>query len=105
MMWRRKEVVAVEKQTKIPHIEIKIDGVDTKILIDGKELEGVRSFGLVQDSKIPVPILHINLLAMDLSINAKTLPALPEPYQSLYVPKIKLIEKGIVTEEILKALL
>lgn len=36
---------------------------------------------------------------MDLSINAKTLPDLPEPYQPYYVSVTELINKGIITEE------
>lgn len=94
----------MEKQTKIPHIAIKIDGVDTKILIDGKELEGVRSYCLSQDTITRVPILKIDLLAMDLSIDTKLIPALPEPYQPYYVSLTELINKGIITEEKLKNL-
>lgn len=94
----------MEKQTKIPHIEIKIDGIVPKILIDGKELKGVRSYCLSQNVITRVPILKIDLLAMNLSIDTKLIPALPEPYQPYYVSLTELINKGIITEEQLKNL-
>lgn len=89
---------------EVPHIEIKIDGLNTKILIDGKELKGIRSYCLSQDSIKKVPILKIELLAMDLSIDTKLIPALPEPYQPYYISLTDLIGKGIIIEEQLKNL-
>lgn len=84
---------------EVPHIEIKIDGIKPTILIDGKELEGIRSYCLSQDFETKVPILKIELLAMELSMDTNTLPILPEPYQPYYVSKAELVEKGIVTKE------
>ncbi len=84
---------------EVPHIEIKIDGRNTKIFIDGKELKGIRSYCLSQNSETKLPILQINLLAMDLSIDTKMIPALPEPYSPYYMSLTELVNKGIVTEE------
>lgn len=67
----------------IPHIEIKTDGCRTDVFVNGEKLEGVSRVSFVQD-KIKEPILQIDMLAMDMTINAVMLPALPEVFRKWY---------------------
>nr|DAL70856.1 MAG TPA: hypothetical protein [Caudoviricetes sp.] len=48
-------------------------GVFTEILVDGHKLEGVRSFELKQEVGNSIPILSIDLNALDLSTDLKLL--------------------------------
>lgn len=48
-------------------------GIFTEILIDGHKLEGVRSFELKQEVGNSIPILSIDLNALDLSTDLKLL--------------------------------
>nr|DAH41887.1 MAG TPA: hypothetical protein [Caudoviricetes sp.] len=48
-------------------------GVFTEILVDGRKLEGVRSFELKQGVGNSVPILSIDLNALNLSTDLQTL--------------------------------
>lgn len=62
---------------KTPKIEIRqVDGekgIFTEILIDGHKLEGVRSFELKQGAGNSVPILSIDLNALNLSTDLQML--------------------------------
>lgn len=62
---------------KTPKIEIRQveqeQGVFTEILVDGNKLEGVRSFKLKQGVGNSVPILSIDLNALNLSTDLKLL--------------------------------
>lgn len=62
---------------KTPKIEIRqVDGekgIFTEILVDGHKLEGVRSFELKQGVGNSVPILSIDLNALNLSTDLQTL--------------------------------
>lgn len=62
---------------KTPKIEIRqVDGekgIFTEILIDGHKLEGVRSFELKQGVGNSVPILSIDLNALNLSTDLQML--------------------------------
>ncbi len=62
---------------KTPKIEIRQveqeQGVFTEILVDGHKLEGVRSFELKQEVGDSVPILSIDLNALNLSTDLQTL--------------------------------
>lgn len=98
------ENVGGKNMESVPHIEIKIDGVNTKMLIDGKELKGVRSYCLSHDSETKVPVLKINLLATDLSLDANMIPTLPEAYQEHYIAVAELIDKKLITKEQLEKL-
>lgn len=66
-----------------PQILIQTDGItNTKILIDGKELPGVAGVRFSQNYKENkgLPVLQIDLKATNVTLDAKMLPALPEPY-------------------------
>jgi hypothetical protein len=62
---------------KTPKIEIRqVDGekgIFTEILVDGHKLEGVRSFELKQEVGNSIPILSVDLNALDLSTDLKLL--------------------------------
>lgn len=62
---------------KTPKIEIRqVDGekgIFTEILVDGHKLEGVRSFELKQGVGDSVPVLSIDLNALNLSTDLQTL--------------------------------
>lgn len=48
-------------------------GIFTEILVDGHKLEGVRSFELKQEVGNSIPILSVDLNALDLSTDLKLL--------------------------------
>lgn len=59
---------------KNPKIEIRQcegkEGIFTEILVDGHKLQGVRRFELKQESGNSIPILTVDLNALNLSIDA-----------------------------------
>lgn len=58
------------------HIEIKSDkapSIFTKIFIDGHELKGVRSFNLKCGAGNQIPILTLDLNAIDITIDGKVM--------------------------------
>lgn len=62
------------KTSKIEIRQVKQEqGVFTEILVDGHKLEGVRSFELKQGVGNSVPILSIDLNALNLSTDLQTL--------------------------------
>ncbi len=73
----------------IPHIEIKQDGVFTKVFVDGKELHGIRNicFRHSVDDMDSVPVLKIDLIACDVDIDTRIVPDLPEFFKPYYVAK------------------
>ena len=77
-----------------PQILIQTDGItNTKILIDGKELPvvaGVRFSQSYKENK-GLPVLQIELKATNVTLDAKMLPALPEPYKGQYISISKLL--------------
>lgn len=67
-----------------PEIVIKTDGIcNTRIFVDGKELDGVRSFYISQDAGM-LPELHLSMVATDLTLKGKCLLKLPEIYERCY---------------------
>ena len=67
-----------------PEIVIKTDGIcNTRIFVDGKELDGVRSFYISQDAGM-LPELHLTMVATDLTLKGKCLLKLPEIYERCY---------------------
>lgn len=67
-----------------PHIEINQDGITAEIFIDGKKLNGVRKIGFEYECKNHVPVLKLELLATDMSIDTQVIPELPEVYKGFY---------------------
>lgn len=77
-----------------PQILIQTDGItNTKIFIDGKELPGVAGVRFSQSYKENkgLPVLQIELKATNVTLDAKMLPALPEPYKGQYISISKLL--------------
>lgn len=66
-----------------PHIEVKTDGCQAKIFINGERIDGVKGVSFEHKAGA-IPILHIDLLATDMTIDAVTIPILPEIYQPFY---------------------
>lgn len=66
-------------------IEIESHGIFGKVLVDGKEVEGVRkvSYELSVDGKVPV--VKLELLGTDVAINSNGLiPELPDVFKPFY---------------------
>lgn len=77
-----------------PQILIQTDGItNTKIFIDGKELPGVAGVRFSQSYKENkgLPVLQIELKATNVTLDAKMLPALPEPYKGQYISISRLL--------------
>lgn len=76
------------KNTRKPQILIQTDGIqNTKVFVDGKELTGVAGIKFSQNYKENkgLPVLQIDLKATNVTLDAKMLPALPEPYNGQYI--------------------
>ena len=67
----------------IPKIEIRQKGILTEIYIDGTRLNGVRGFSISQKGG-QMPILSLDLLACDMTIDTACIPALPDVFQGWY---------------------
>lgn len=71
-----------------PRVRISTNGITrTKIYIDGEELKGVTGVRFLQNYKENngLPILQIDMQATNVELDAKMLPALPEPFSKHYV--------------------
>lgn len=68
---------------ELPKIEIRQKGVQTRILIDGKELRGIRAYSIEQKGG-QLPTLCLDLLAADMTIDAACIPALPDVFKGWY---------------------
>lgn len=90
------------KKAKNPNILIVTDGImNTKIMIDGKELKGVSGIRFSQSYKENhgLPILQIDLKATNVTLDAKALPALPEPFTDHYISVQKVFSSETLSEE------
>lgn len=88
-----------------PKVMIKTDGTRTEVFVDGKELKGVTGIRFRQDyrEKSGLPILQIDLKATNVTLDAKMLPALPEPFSRFYIPVNMLLNsEGIADSEVAK---
>lgn len=101
--------VAQEKLTKktyTPQVKITTDGItSTKVFIDDKELKGVAGvyFSQSYNENQGLPNLCIALKATNVTLDAKMLPALPEPFNHHYIPIGKLMSsEQIPKEEVIK---
>ncbi len=101
--------VAQEKLTKktyTPQVKITTDGItSTKVFIDDKELKGVAGvyFSQSYNENQGLPNLCIALKATNVILDAKILPALPEPFNHHYIPIGKLMSsEQIPKEEVIK---
>ena len=78
----------VKNMTSTPRVRISTNGITkTKIHIDGEELKGVTGVRFLQNYKENngLPILQIDMQATNVELDAKMLPALPEPFSKHYV--------------------
>ena len=90
------------KSTKKPHILMQTDGIqNTKVLVDGKELTGVAGIRFSQSYKENkgLPVLQIDLKATNVTLDAKMLPALPEPYKGQYISVSKLVASNVIPRD------
>lgn len=84
----------MQENKRKPEILIQTDGITkTKVIIDGKELEGVTGVRFSQSYKenSGLPILQIDMKATNVTLDAKMLPALPEPFSHHFVPVNKIM--------------
>lgn len=86
-------------ESPFPKIEIQIpEGKFAKIKIDGNEIKGVEGYELIHGTE-DIPILRIDIIAFDTTIEADTVPILPEFTYGACIPFDKLIKSGIATYE------
>lgn len=94
------------KKTYTPQVKITTDGItNTKVFIDDKELKGVEGvyFSQSYNENQGLPNLCIALKATNVTLDAKMLPALPEPFNHHYIPIGKLMSsEQIPKEEVIK---
>lgn len=87
---------------KEPHIKITTNGITkTEVEIGGKKLKGVTGIRFVQNYKENngLPILQIDLKATNVEIDAKILPALPEPFNGFYIPITELFNSEEISND------
>jgi hypothetical protein len=75
-----------EKEKNVPHIQIIQDGIATKVYVDGTELDGVRKVSFEHEGG-KEPVLKIDLMAADITVDTTKIPALPEIFKPFYVRK------------------
>lgn len=89
-----------------PKVRIESKGCVTKIYVDGVEVNGVRRVSFLHDKESDAcPVLRIELLAEQITIDTSQIFALPEAYHPFYVSADKLIKLGVLTNEQLNTLL
>lgn len=84
-------------------IRIKTGGIHAEVTINGKTIEGVREYTFTHEAG-KLPQLQLSMVATDITVETKQIPALPAPYNEFYVSRQKLVEAGFVTEEQLNVL-
>lgn len=65
-------------------VEIKQDGLQTHIILDGKDISHmVRAFSFGRDAtEVSIPILHLDINALDLAVDSDCVVRLPEAFAS-----------------------
>lgn len=70
-----------------PKIEIRANGYQSKIFIDGVEVKGIRSYSIEHEAGRK-PILRVDLVATDVTVDCGgILPELPYPISQYYKKK------------------
>lgn len=78
----------------------------TRVFVNGKELEGVKSVKFSHDAMHErFPVISVELLAEQICLETAQIFALPEVYRPYYVSSDKLVENGILTGDELNELL
>lgn len=70
----------------IPRIEIKTKGINAQVLVNGEELQNVRSIRFSQNAG-ELPIVSVDYVAADLYLDGEFVPALPHPFEEWYQHK------------------
>lgn len=82
----------------LPEVVIKTTGgCGAEIFVNGSELKGVCGYSLIHKAG-ELPRLRLDMSATNITVETKVLPELPTPYDSFYVSKQVLEEKGIIKE-------
>ena len=68
------------------HIEIKQNDMKTEVFINGRKIEGVRKVSFEHDSA-KRPILQLEFLATDTTIDCIRIPELPDAVKPFYEKK------------------
>ncbi len=91
----------------LPTIDIKNDGMLTKVFIDGREVEGIVSItfshSIYQNNHVPV--VRLELMADKVHIGTHQIFELPEIYYPFYVSSDNLVKAGVLTNDQLNDLL
>ena len=66
-----------------PKIEIETNGTKTVVKINGEEINKVRGI-LFKQEPGDVPVVQIDILAVDMTIDADVIPALPDVFKPFY---------------------
>lgn len=94
------------KGTSFPSVHIENKGVVTRVYVDGKELNGIKSIEFLHSKSINSrPVLKIELLAERISIDTAQVFELPEIYHPFYVSTDKLVQAGVITNDQVNELL
>lgn len=75
----------IEMDRTIPRVVIKETPNGTEISINGKVVEGVQKYS-VEHKGGELPVLHLYLVASNMELNEKMVPALPEVFKDFYEP-------------------
>lgn len=75
----------------IPKIEIRQDGILTKVFMNGQQLYGIRGIHFDRTVDNDVPILKLDIIAADMTLDCRVIPKLPDIYEPFYEEK-KLVE-------------
>ncbi len=69
----------------MPHVVIQTEGVRGKVFVDGNEIKGIRSVSFHLSSINECPVVHFEMIATDLTIDAKKVSLeLPDVYKPFY---------------------
>jgi hypothetical protein len=67
----------------LPKIEINTDGIIAHIKVDGNDVCGVRGYVLTHNAG-EIPVLHLDLIATNLTVDGVMLPELPDVFKPFY---------------------
>lgn len=82
----------------LPEIVIKTTGgCHAEVYVDGRKLEGVKGYSLTHKAG-ELPQLLLDMKATGVTVETSILPGLPAPYDSFYVSKQSLEERGFIKD-------
>lgn len=77
----------------IPKIEIKQEGTLTKVFMDGEQIHGVRGIHYENMGATERPILRLDIIAADMTLDCPVIPNLPDIYKPFYEMKKEMQEE------------